>query len=181
MHRSDGSGTSFCFTDYLTKVSPAWATTVKSGASVNWPVGLGGKGNEGVAGAVKQNPGAIGYVELIYAQQNSIPYATMRNKSGEFVKASVASVTAAAAGAARKMPKDYRVSITDTLGKGVYPISTFTWLLIYPKNPEGKGAVIKGFLKWMLAHGEEMAPALGYAPLPDSVKAMVAKTIETIQ
>jgi phosphate transport system substrate-binding protein len=181
VHRSDGSGTSFCFTDYLAKVSPEWAKTVKSGASVNWPVGLGGKGNEGVAGLIKQNPGAIGYVELIYAQQNSIPYAAMKNKAGEFVKGSVAAVTAAAAGAAKTMPKDYRVSITDAPGKGVYPISTFTWLLVYPKNPDGKGAVIKDFLRWMLKSGEAMAPALGYAPLPDSLKAKVARTVETIQ
>jgi phosphate transport system substrate-binding protein len=181
VHRSDGSGTSFCFTDYLAKVSPEWAKTVKSGASVNWPVGLGGKGNEGVSGLIKQNPGAIGYVELIYAQQNSIPYAAMKNRAGEFVKGSVAAVTAAAAGAAKTMPKDYRVSITDAPGKGVYPISTFTWLLVYPKNPEGKGAAIKDFLRWMLKNGEAMAPALGYAPLPDSVKAKVAKTVELIQ
>jgi len=181
VHRSDGSGTSYCFTDYLTKVSKEWETKVGKGASVNWPAGLGGKGNEGVAGLVKQNPGSIGYVELIYAQQNAIPYAAMKNKAGEFVKASVPSVTAAAAGAAKAMPKDYRVSITDAPGKGAYPISTFTWLLVYPKNPAGKGAQIKDFLKWMLKDGEPMAPALGYAPLPESVKAKVAKTVETIQ
>jgi len=179
VHRSDGSGTSFCFTDYLSKVSPEWASTVKSGASVSWPVGLGGKGNEGVSGLVKQTPGAIGYVELIYATQNNIPYATMKNKAGKFVKATIAGVTAAAAGV--KMPKDYRVSITDAAGKDAYPISTFTWLLIYPKNDGGKGPVLKDFLRWELKNGQSMAPALGYAPLPASVKAMVAKTVETIQ
>jgi phosphate transport system substrate-binding protein len=181
VHRSDGSGTSYCFTDYLSKVSADWLAKVGKGPSVNWPVGLGGKGNEGVAGLIKQNPGSIGYVELIYATQNSIAFASMKNKNGEFVKASVAAVTAAAAGAAKTMPKDYRVSITDAPGKGAYPISTFTWLLVYPQNPEGKGAVIKDFLRWMLKDGQPMAPALGYAPLPDSVKASVAKTVETIQ
>jgi phosphate transport system substrate-binding protein len=181
VHRSDGSGTSFCFTDYLAKVSPDWEKSVGRGASVNWPAGLGGKGNEGVAGLIKQNPGAIGYVELIYAQQNSIAYAAMKNKAGQFVKGSVAAVTAAAAGAAKTIPADYRVSITDAPGKGVYPISTFTWLLVYPKNPEGKGAQLKEFLRWMLKDGQKMAPALGYAPLPDAIKAKVAKTVETIQ
>ncbi|MFI5347405.1 MAG: phosphate ABC transporter substrate-binding protein PstS [Elusimicrobiota bacterium] len=179
VHRSDGSGTTYCFTDYLSKVSPDWKKKVGTGTAVNWPVGLGGKGNEGVMGLVKQNPGSIGYVELIYAMQNGVPYAAMKNKSGKFLKATVAGVTAAAAGV--KMPKDYRVSITDASGKDAYPISTFTWLLIYPKNPEGKGAVIKDFLRWMLKDGQGMAPALGYAPLPASVKAKVAKTVETIQ
>jgi phosphate transport system substrate-binding protein len=179
VHRSDGSGTSFCFTDYLSKVSKDWETKVGKGTAVNWPVGLGGKGNEGVMGLVKQNPDSIGYVELIYAVQNNVPYAAMKNKSGKFLKASVEGVTAAAAGV--DMPKDYRVSITDASGKEAYPISTFTWLLIYPKNPEGKGAQIKAFLRWMLKDGQGMAPALGYAPLPAAVKAKVAKTVETIQ
>ena len=179
VHRSDGSGTSFCFTDYLSKVSKDWETKVGKGGSVNWPVGLGGKGNEGVAGLVKQNPGSIGYVELIYAMQNSIAYAAMKNKSGKFVKATVAGVTAAASGVT--MPKDYRVSITDASGRDAYPISTFTWLLVYPKNPEGKGAQIKDFMRWMLKDGQPMAPALGYAPLPAAINAKVAKTIETIQ
>lgn len=179
VHRSDGSGTTYCFTDYLSKVSKDWETKVGKGTAVNWPVGLGGKGNEGVMGLVKQNPGSIGYVELIYASQNGVPYASMKNKSGKFIKASVASATAAAAGV--KMPKDYRVSITDASGKDAYPISTFTWLLVYPQNPEGKGAAIKDFLRWMLKDGQGMAPALGYAPLPAAVKAMVAKTVETIK
>jgi phosphate transport system substrate-binding protein len=181
VHRSDGSGTTYCFTDYLAKVSPDWEKGVGRGTAVNWPVGLGGKGNEGVSGLVKQTPGAIGYVELIYATQNGIDFAAVKNKSGKFVKATVAGVTAAAAGAAQTMPKDYRVSITDAPGAKAYPISTFTWLLVYAKNPEGKGAAIKGFLRWMLKDGQPMAPALGYAPLPDAVKSRVAKTVETIQ
>ncbi|NNN06000.1 MAG: phosphate ABC transporter substrate-binding protein PstS [Elusimicrobia bacterium] len=181
VHRSDGSGTTYCWVDYLSKVSPAWEKTVGRGTSVNWPVGLGGKGNEGVSGLVAQTPGAIGYVELIYALQNKMSFGSVRNKSGKFLKASIAGVTAAAAGAARHMPKDYRVSITDAPGPNSYPISTFTWLLVYPQNPAGKGAELKGFLRWMLKDGQAMAPALGYAPLPATVKAMVAKTVETIQ
>ena len=181
VHRSDGSGTTYCWVDYLSKVSPAWEKTVGRGTSVNWPVGLGGKGNEGVSGLVQQTPGAIGYVELIYALQNKMSFGSVRNKSGKFLKASIAGVTAAAAGAARHMPKDYRVSITDAPGPNSYPISTFTWLLVYPRNTAGKGAELKGFLRWMLKDGQAMAPALGYAPLPATVKAMVAKTIETIQ
>jgi phosphate transport system substrate-binding protein len=181
VHRSDGSGTTYCFTDYLSKVSPEWQKTVGRGTAVSWPVGLGGKGNEGVSGLVKQTPGAIGYVELIYATQNGIDFAAVKNQAGKFVKASTAGVTAAAAGAAKHMPKDYRVSITDAPGAAAYPISTFTWLLVYPKNPEGKGAELKDFMRWMLKNGQSMAPALGYAPLPASVKAMVAKTVETIQ
>jgi phosphate transport system substrate-binding protein len=181
VHRSDGSGTTYCWVDYLSKVSPEWEKTVGRGTAVNWPVGLGGKGNEGVSGLVKQTPGSIGYVELIYATQNGIDYASVKNKAGKFVKATVEGVTAAAAGAAKSMPKDYRVSITDAPGAKAYPISTFTWLLVYPKNPEGKGAEIKAFMRWMLKDGQKMAPALGYAPLPESVKAMVAKTVETIQ
>lgn len=181
VHRSDGSGTTYCFVDYLSKVSPKWLKVVGRGTAVKWPVGLGGKGNEGVAGLVKQTPNAIGYVELIYAAQNDISYASVQNKAGKFVKASGAGVTAAADAAAKKMPKDYRVSITDAEGETSYPISTFTWLLIYQKNPAGRGPVLKDFLRWMLKDGQAMATPLGYAPLPDSVNAMVAKTIETIQ
>ena len=179
VHRSDGSGTTYCFVDYLSKISPEWKTKVGVATAVKWPVGLGGKGNEGVAGLVKQTPNAIGYVELIYAKQNDISYAAVQNKAGKFVKASIEGVTAAAAGT--KMPKDYRVSITDAEGEAAYPISTFTWLLIYEKNSGDKGAVLKDFLKWMLKEGQGMASALGYAPLPDSVSAMVVKTIETIK
>lgn len=179
VRRSDGSGTTYAFVDYLCKVSKEFEKRVGRGTAVNWPVGLGGKGNEGVSGLVKQTPGAIGYVELIYAKQNDIAYASVRNKAGKFVKATVESVTAAAAGV--PMPKDFRVSIADAAGASAYPISTFTWLLVYEKNPGGKGAVIKDFLRWMLKEGQEMAPALGYAPLPPSVNAMVAKAVERIQ
>lgn len=179
VRRSDGSGTTYCFTDYLSKVSKAWKDKAGRGTAVNWPAGIGGKGNEGVAGLVKLTPGSIGYAELIYAKQNGIAYAAVRNKAGKFVKASVEAVTAAAASA--KMPKDYRVSIVDAPGETAYPISTYTWLLIYEKNTGDKGAVLKGFLKWMLKEGQGMASDLGYAPLPASVNAMVAKTIETIK
>ncbi len=181
VHRADGSGTTYCFVDYLAKVSPEWKSKVGVGTAVNWPVGLGGKGNEGVSGFVKQTPASIGYVELIYAKQNDIAYASVRNKAGKFVKASVESVTSAAAAAAKNMPKDYRVSITDASGEAAYPISTFTWLLVYQKNTAGKGAVLKDFLRWMLKDGQAMTAPLGYAPLPDAVNAMVAKTVETIQ
>jgi len=179
VHRSDGSGTTYCWVDYLSKVSPEWKKKVGVATAVKWPVGLGGKGNEGVAGLVKLTPNSLGYVELIYAKQNSIAYASVLNKAGKFVKAAIPSVTAAAAGT--KMPKDYRVSITDAAGAEAYPISTFTWLLVYEKNDGGKGAVLKDFFKWMLKDGQGMASTLGYAPLPDSVNAMVAKTIESIK
>ena len=179
VHRSDGSGTTYCFVDYLSKVSPEWKKKVGVNTAVNWPAGLGGKGNEGVAGLVKQTPNALGYVELIYARQNDIAYASVQNKAGKFVKASIEGVTAAAAGV--KMPKDFKVSITDAEGETAYPISTFTWLLIYEKNGEGKGAVLKDFLRWMLKDGQGMASALGYAPLPSTVNAMVAKTIEGVK
>ncbi len=179
VHRSDGSGTTYCFVDYLSKVSAEWKKKVGTATAVNWPVGLGGKGNEGVAGLVKQTPNALGYVELIYAKQNDISFASVQNKAGKFVKASIDGVSAAAAGT--KMPKDYRVSITDADGEAAYPISTFTWLLIYEKNTGDKGSVLKDFLKWMLKDGQGMASALGYAPLPASVNAMVAKTIEVIK
>jgi phosphate transport system substrate-binding protein len=181
VHRSDGSGTSYCFTDYLSKVSPAWQSKVGKGTAVNWPVGLGGKGNDGVSGLVKQTPNSIGYVELIYAQKNKIDYAAVQNKAGKFLKADLASVSAAAAAAAKNMPADYRVSITDASAEDAYPISTFTWLLVYKRNPAGTGAVLKDFLGWMLKDGEGMVSDLGYAPLPDNVKAMVQKTIQTIR
>ncbi len=179
VHRSDGSGTTYCFVDYLSKVSAEWKTKVGVATAVKWPVGLGGKGNEGVAGLVKQTPNAIGYVELIYAKQNDIAYASVLNKAGKYVKASIESVTAAAAGV--KMPKDFKVSITDADGEASYPVSTFTWLLVYEKNAGDKGAVIKSFLQWMLKEGQPMASALGYAPLPSSVNAMVAKAIEVVR
>jgi phosphate transport system substrate-binding protein len=169
-HRSDGSGTTYILVDYLAKVSPEWKQKVGVATSVNWPVGVGGKGNEGVSGLVKQTPGSIGYVELIYALQNSISYGTVQNAAGEFVKASVAAVTAAASVAANSMPKDFRVSITNAPGPGVYPISSFTWLLVY-ENPKDKAQakVFVDFIKWALTEGQKFAPDLGYAPLPESV------------
>jgi phosphate transport system substrate-binding protein len=179
VHRSDGSGTTYCWVDYLSKVSAEWKKTVGAGTAVKWPLGLGGKGNEGVAGLVKQTPNAIGYVELIYAKQNDIDYAAVVNAAGKAVKADTASVTQAAAGV--KMPADYRVSITNSPAENAYPISTFTWLLVYEKNPGGKGAVIRDFLAWMLKEGQKIAPELGYAPLPASVNAMVEKTIQSIK
>jgi phosphate transport system substrate-binding protein len=179
VHRADGSGTTYCWTDYLAKVSPAWKSKVGMGKSVNWPVGLGGKGNEGVAGLVKQTKGALGYVELIYAKENNMSYGAVKNKAGKFVKATTESVSAAAAGVT--MPKDFRVSITNADGDDSYPISTFTWLLIYEKNPGGKGQTIKDFLSWMLDEGQKLAPQLGYSPLPSEVKEMVAKAIQTIR
>src|ERR1700738_29187 len=170
VHRSDGSGTSYIWTDYLSKVSPEWKDKVGKGTSVNWPVGLGGKGNEGVAGLVKQTPNALGYVELIYAIQNKMPYGKVKNSSGEFIKADLASVTAAAAGAAKNIPDDFRVSITDAPGKTAYPISSFTWLLIPSKFSDGsKRDAIKGFIKWMLTDGQNEVEKLSYAKLPKEV------------
>lgn len=169
-HRSDGSGTSYIFVDYLAKVSPEWKAKVGVATSVNWPAGVGAKGNEGVSGLVKQTPGAIGYVELIYALQNKIAYGTVQNAAGEFIKASTQAVTAAAAVAAKSMPKDFRVSITNAPGAGVYPISSFTWLLLY-ENPKDKAQakIFVDFLKWALTDGQKFAPELGYAPLPEEV------------
>lgn len=178
-HRSDGSGTTYCFVDYLSKVSPEWLKKAGRGTSVNWPVGLGGKGNEGVAGLIKVTPNSIGYVELIYAAQNKLDFASVKNASGKFIKADTASVTAAAAAA--PMPADYRVSITNASGDKSYPIATYTWLLIYQKNAGNKGQIIKDFLVWMLDNGQKMAPELGYAPLPPTVTVMVRKTMETIK
>jgi len=182
VHRSDGSGTSYIWTDYLSKVSDEWKGKVSKGTSVNWPVGLGGKGNEGVTGLVKQTPNAIGYVELIYAVQNNIPYGTVKNSSGNFVKAELASVTAAAAGAAKEMPDDFRVSITNAPGKTAYPISSFTWLLIPQKFQDaGKRDAIKGFLKWMLSDGQDSVEVLSYAKLPKEVVEKEKKAINNIQ
>jgi len=170
VHRSDGSGTTYIFVDYLAKASPEWKKRVGVATSVNWPTGVGGKGNEGVAGLVQQVPGSIGYVELIYALQNKIAYGSVQNLAGEFVRATVQSVTAAAAGAAAKMPADFRVSITNAEGKGVYPISSFTWLLLYenPKDKAQSKAMVE-FVKWALSDGQKFAPELGYAPLPAEV------------
>jgi phosphate transport system substrate-binding protein len=182
VHRSDGSGTTYVWTDYLSKVSEAWKGKVGRNTSVNWPVGLGGKGNEGVAGLVKQTPNSVGYVELIYALQNKLPYGLVQNASGEFVKADLPSVTAAAGAFAKAMPADFRVSITNPPGKGAYPIASFTWLLV-PASPADhrKGRVIVDFLKWMLADGQKMTEALSYAPLPKDVVGLVQDSLGQIR
>src|SRR5271166_1120553 len=181
VHRSDGSGTTYIFTDYLSKVSSDWQGTVGNNTSVKWPVGIGGKGNEGVAGSIRQLPGSIGYIELIYAVQNKIPYGSVRNSSGNFIKASLESTTAAAVGV--KMPADFRVSITNSPAKTAYPIASFTWLLI-PTSPSDakKGKILKDFLFWMLDQGQTMTEALSYAPLPKQVvemeKAAITKQVK---
>src|SRR6185436_17736720 len=182
VHRSDGSRTTYIFVDYLAKASPEWKKKVGVATSVNWPTGVGGKGNEGVAGLVQQVPGSIGYVELIYALQNKIAYGSVQNLAGEFVRASVQSVTAAAAGAVAKMPADFRVSITNAEGKGAYPISSFTWLLFY-ENPKDKAQskAMVDFVKWALADGQKFAPALGYAPLPAEVVKLEMAALATIK
>jgi len=182
VHRADGSGTTYCWTDYLSKVSDEWKTKVGKGTSVNWPVGLGGKGNEGVTGTVKNTPNSIGYVELIYAESNKIPYGNVKNADGAFVKASLTAVSAAAAGAAKNMPDDFRVSITNAPGKTSYPISTFTWLLIPEKfSDAAKRDAIKGFLKWSLSEGQNYAEALSYAKLPKEVVTKEMKALGKIQ
>jgi len=182
IHRSDGSGTTYIWTDYLSKVSDEWKSRVNKNTSVNWPVGLGGKGNEGVTGLVKQTPDAIGYVELIYAVQNNIPYGTVKNSAGSFLKADLASVTAAAAGAAKDVPEDFRVSITNASGKTAYPISSFTWLLIPSKiSDTAKRDATKGFLKWMLTDGQTYCEQLTYAKLPKEVVQKETQAINKIQ
>jgi len=184
VHRSDGSGTTYIWVDYLSKVSSEFKSKVGVNTSVNWPTGVGGKGNEGVAGLVQQSPGSIGYVELIYALQNKISYGSVQNLAGEFLRASVESVTAAAAAAAAKMPADFRVSITNAEGKGAYPISSFTWLLLYesPKD-KAQAKVMVDFVKWALTDGQKYCAELGYAPLPDAVvkleMAMLGSRIKT--
>jgi phosphate transport system substrate-binding protein len=181
VHRSDGSGTTFIWTDYLSKISPEWKSQVGSDTSVKWPVGLGQKGNEGVAGSLRQMSGSIGYVELIYAVQNSIPYGSVRNSAGAFVKASLESVTAAAA-SAPKMPADFRVSITNAPGKDAYPISSFTWLLIPAQSKDAaKGKMLADFLSWMVTDGQTMTTALAYAPLPENVAAKVKEAIKQVK
>src|SRR6185369_1079972 len=179
VHRSDGSGTSAIFTDYLSGVSPEWKSKLGMGASVKWPVGLGGKGNEGVAGQVKNTKNAIGYVELAYAFENKLPYATLQNKSGKFVEPSIKSTSAAAAGAAKHMPADYRISLVNQPGNDVYPIVGFTWLLVYEQQKDAvKGKKLVEFLSWSLHKGQKMAAPMLYAPLPESVQKMVEKTIK---
>jgi phosphate transport system substrate-binding protein len=181
VHRSDGSGTTYIFTDYLSKVSSEWANGPGKGTSVKWPVGLGGKGNEGVAGMIRQMQGGIGYIELIYAVQNKIDYGSVRNAAGTFVKASLESVTAAAA-SAPKMPADFRVSITNAPGKDAYPISSFTWLLIPEKSKDAaKGKILANFLTWMVDDGQKMTADLTYAPLPENVADKVKGAIKMVQ
>lgn len=179
-HRSDGSGTTNIYTNYLTKVSIKWASSVGFGTAVKWPVGVGGKGNEGVAGLISQIPGTIGYVELAYAVKNKLAYANVKNKSGHFVEPSLASTTAAVAGA--KMPADFRVMITNAPGPDAYPICGFTWLLIHPEYSDAeKGTAIKNFLNWYLESGEGMASELYYAPLPENVISRAKKQVTRIK
>jgi phosphate transport system substrate-binding protein len=182
VHRSDGSGTSFIWTDFLSKVSPEWKSKVGASTSVSWPVGLGGKGNEGVSGTVKQTPYSIGYVELVYAIKNNMPSAAVKNQAGVYVKASLETVSSAAAGAAKEMPADFRVSITNPQGKNAYPISSFTWMLIPSQIPDaGKAKAIKAFLQWMVTDGQKMTGDLAYAPLPKEVVAKETKQIAMIK
>ena len=182
VHRSDGSGTTYIFADYLGKVSPEWKKRVGISTALNWPVGLGGKGNEGVAGLVKQTPGAIGYVELIYALQTKIAYGAVQNMAGKFLRASIESVTAAAAAASSAMPADFRVSITNAPGENAYPIASFTWLLLYenPKNRSAAKTMVE-FMKWALTDGQKFAKALGYAPLPESVVKLEMEALTRIK
>jgi phosphate transport system substrate-binding protein len=181
-HRSDGSGTTFIWTDYLSKVSSDWKAKVGSSTAENWPVGLGGKGSEGVTALVRQTPNSIGYVELTYAIQNHIPYGSVENSSGSFIQASLASVTAAAAAAAESMPSDFRVSITDPAGKDAYPIASFTWILVPTRIPDQtKREAIKSFLHWMLTKGQSYTEPLDYAKLPSNVIAKEEATISRIR
>lgn len=183
VHRSDGSGTTFIFTDYLATVSPAWAAGPGRGKEVQWPVGLGGKGNEGVAGQVKQTPGAIGYVELAYAHQNNLPIAHVQNAAGSFVEPTIESITAAAAGALATFgdSSDYRVSIVNAGGATSYPISSFTWLLVYQNQRDAvKGRKLLDFLRWMYGDGQALAPALDYAPLPDELRRRLTDRLATV-
>jgi phosphate transport system substrate-binding protein len=181
VHRSDGSGTTYIWTDYLSKISPEWQSEAGTGTSVKWPRGLGGKGNEGVAGSIRQLQGSIGYVELIYAVQNSITYGSVKNAAGNFVKASLESVTAAAA-SAPKMPADFRVSITNAPGKDAYPISSFTWLLIPAQSKDAAhGKILADFLNWMVTDGQKMTAALSYAPLPEGVVQKEKEAIKQVR
>jgi phosphate transport system substrate-binding protein len=184
VHRSDGSGTSYIFTDYLTTVSQAWKGGPGKGKDVNWPIGLGAKGNEGVTGQVKQTPGAVGYVELAYARQNKLPTAAIRNASGQFVAPSIDAVTAAAAGVAQKLPAntDYRLSIVNAPGAHAYPISSFTWILVYKTLPNGdKSKKLLDFLHWALHDGEQHAASLDYAPLPAALVTRLDSTLTTLK
>jgi phosphate transport system substrate-binding protein len=181
VHRSDGSGTNYIFTDYLSKVSPEWKDRVGKGTSVKWPIGMGAKGNEGVAGMIRQMDGAFGYVELIYAVQNKIPYGMVKNAAGSWLKGSLEGATAAAA-SVKNMPADFRVSITNPPGKDAYPISSFTWLLIPTQSKDAnRGKILVDFLNWMLNDGEKMTKSLDYAPLPDTVAEKVKETIKQVR
>ncbi|HKV49995.1 MAG TPA: phosphate ABC transporter substrate-binding protein PstS [Gemmatimonadaceae bacterium] len=184
VHRSDGSGTSYIFTDYLATVSPAWASGPGKAQSVNWPVGLGGKGSEGVTGQVKQTPGAIGYVELSYAKENKLPTALIKNAAGQWIAPTIDGVTEAAAGASAKLPAttDFRISIVNAPGRAAYPISSFTWVLLY-KNPSDakKGKQLVDFLRWAIHDGEKEAPSLDYAPLPASMVTMLDKRLNEVK
>jgi phosphate transport system substrate-binding protein len=182
VHRAEGSGTTYIWVDYLSKVSPEWKTKVGVSTAVKWPTGVGGQGNEGVAGLVSQTPGAIGYVELIYALQNKIAYGSVQNMAGDFVTASEQSVTAAAAAAAGQMPADFRVSTTNAPGKGAYPISSFTWLLLYetPKD-KNQSKIMVDFLKWALSDGQKFAGPLGYAPLPAEVVKLELAALQKVK
>jgi phosphate transport system substrate-binding protein len=182
VHRSDGSGTTYIFSDYLSKISPEWEQKVGRGTAIGWPVGVGGKGNEGVSAMVRQVPFSIGYVELIYAEQNKIQFGLVRNHDGRYLKASTEGVTAAAAADAKMIPPDYRVSITNAPGADSYPISSFTWLLIpSPAKDATKGKAIQEFLYWMLDHGESEAASMTYAPLPKAVADKVRVTISQLK
>jgi phosphate transport system substrate-binding protein len=180
-HRSDGSGTTAVFSDYLSKVSPEWKQKIGAGTALNWPVGLGGKGNDGVTNLVKQTPGAIGFIELTYAETNKLPYASLKNKAGKFVIPSPTTVSASAAGALKTMPKDFRVSITDAAGKDAYPISAFTYLLVYQKMDAKKGAKLVKFLDWALKAGQKDAEPLHYAPLPKQMVSKVEARLKEIK
>jgi phosphate transport system substrate-binding protein len=181
VHRSEGSGTTYIWTDYLSKVSQEWANGPGKGGAVSWPVGVGGKGNEGVAGLIRQLPGTVGYIELLYAIQNHISFGSVKNSSGNFLKASIEGVTEAAA-TVKQMPADYRVSITNAPGANAYPISSFTWLLVPLKSPDAvKGKVVKDLLSWIITSGESEAASLSYAPLPKNVADKVLKTVYSLQ
>jgi phosphate transport system substrate-binding protein len=182
VHRSDGSGTSYIWCDYLSKVSPEYRKTVGVATSVNWPAGVGAKGNEGVAGLVKQTPGSIGYVELIYAIQNKIFYGAVQNLAGEFVRASTETVSNAASAAAKNMPKDFRVSITNAPCHNVYPISSFTWLLLQESPKDAvRSRTMADFIRWALTDGQQFAPQLGYAPLPKEVVALEMEALKRVK
>lgn len=182
IHRSDGSGTTFIWTDYLSKVSADWKQSVGVSTSVRWPVGIGAKGNEGVSGLIRQTPGAIGYVELVYALQNQMTYGAVKNRQGAFVAATPDSVTAAAAAEAERVPDDFRVSITDAAGANAYPISSFTWLLVYEDPKEKSQArIMVDFMKWALTEGQKLAAPLGYAPLPPGIAERTLMAVDGVR